>query len=70
MAFNDKYLIMAWNDNPGYINMVNLSEPFNKDIEKNIFSVERSYILDMEFSPLILMFFILAMKIKKFMLHK
>ena len=51
MAFNDKYLIMAWNNYPGAINMVNSNDPFDMSIGKNIFSIENSYILDMEFSP-------------------
>ena len=51
MALNDKYLIMAWNDNPGSINMVNSNEPFNMNLKTNTFSIENSNILDIEFSP-------------------
>ena len=70
MALNDKYLIMAWNDNPGSINMVNSNEPFNMDLKTNTFSIENSNILDMEFSPFDSNIFYLAMKIKKFLSHK
>ena len=51
MAVNDLYLLMAWNDNPGAINMVNSNEPFNMAHKTNTFSIENSNILDMEFCP-------------------
>ena len=51
MALNNIYLIMAWNDNPGSINMVNAIELSNMDIKTNTFYIENSNILDMEFSP-------------------
>ena len=50
MALNDKHLIMAWNDEPGSIKIVNPNKPFKMDPEINIFSFEESHILDMEFS--------------------
>ena len=51
LAVNDLYLLVAWNDNPGVINMVNSNEPFNMALKTNTFSIENSNILDMEFSP-------------------
>ena len=51
MALNDKYLIMAWNDKPGFINIVNPNEPFDMAFKTNLFSKDNSNILDMEFSP-------------------
>ena len=51
MAINDKYLLMAWDGKPGEINYVNSNKPCNFEKEYNIFSIENSNILDMEFSP-------------------
>ena len=50
MAINDQYLALAW-DTPGLINMVDSGNPCNLNKYYNLFSIEDSYILDMEFSP-------------------
>ena len=51
MAVNDKYLIMAWNDKPGAINVVNPDNPCDLENYIDTFNVQDSNILDMEFSP-------------------
>ena len=50
MAINDKYLTMAWQDS-GVINLVNPNNPSNLGKSPQLFSIEKSNILDMEFSP-------------------
>ena len=51
MADNDKYLIMAWNNKPGAINVVNPDNPCDLENYIDTFNVQDSNILDMEFSP-------------------
>ena len=50
MAVNDQYLALTW-DVPGSINLVDSNNPCNLNKYYNIFSIENSNILDMEFSP-------------------
>ena len=50
MAINDKYLVLPW-QKPGLINIVDPNNPTNLSINNNIFTIENSNILDMEFSP-------------------
>ena len=50
MAINDKYLVIPW-QMPGYINIVDSNKPKNLSMNNNVFKMENSNILDMEFSP-------------------